>query len=308
MEKISIVTPTFNEEGSVKLLCQKIKNEFSKLNYDYEHIIIDNNSTDKTISILRNICNADKKVKVIINNKNYGHLNSPFYGLLQTSGDAAILLSSDFQDPIELIPDLISKWKNDHKVVLLQKKSSDENFLIKLVRKLYYRILSKISYTNLTIDTTGAGIYDKSVLDTFKSIKDPMPYLRGLVGEVEDNIGLIKFDQPKRASGKTKNDFFTLLDLAMLGFVKHSKLPLRFMTIFGIILSFLSLCVSLIFLFYKIFFWNSFELGIAPIIIGFFFISAIQVILLGILGEYILVILTHARSLPLVVEKERINF
>lgn len=308
MEKISIVTPTFNEEGSVKLLCQKIKNEFSKLNYDYEHIIIDNNSTDKTISILRNICNADKKVKVIINNKNYGHLNSPFYGLLQSSGDAAILLSSDFQDPIELIPDLISKWKNDHKVVLLQKKSSDENFLIKLVRKFYYRILSKISYTNLTIDTTGAGIYDKSVVDTFKSIKDPMPYLRGLVSEVEGNIGLIKFDQPKRASGKTKNDFFTLLDLAMLGFVKHSKLPLRFMTIFGIILSFLSLCVSLIFLFYKIFFWNSFELGIAPIIIGFFFISAIQVILLGILGEYILVTLTHSRSLPLVVEKERINF
>ena len=308
MEKISIVTPTYNEEGNIELLCQKIKNEFSKINYDYEHIIIDNNSTDKTVSILRSICKSDKKVKAIINNKNYGHITSPFYGLLQSTGDATILIASDFQDPVELIPDLINKWKNDHKVVLLQKNSSDENFLIKSMRKLYYRVLSKISHTNLTVDTTGAGIYDKSVLDTFRSIQDPIPYLRGLIAEVEGNIGLIKFDQPKRTTGTSKNDFFTLVDMAMLGFVKHSKLPLRFMIIFGIISSFISICVSIVFLFYKLFFWNNFELGIAPIVIGFFFMSAVQIILIGILGEYISVTLTHARSLPLVVEKERINF
>ena len=308
MEKISIVTPTFNEEDNILLLCKKIKNEFSKLNYDYEHIVIDNNSTDKTISILRNICSQDKNVKVIINNKNYGHITSPFYGLLQSSGNATIFIASDFQDPVELIPELINKWKDNHKVVLLQKNLSEENLFIKTARRLYYRFLSKISHANLTVDTTGSGIYDKSVLDTFRSLKDPIPYLRGLVSEVEGNIGLIKFDQPKRRTGKTKNNLFTLIDMAMLGFVKHSKLPLRFMIIFGLILSFISICVSIIFLFYKIFYWNHFELGIAPIVIGFFFMSAIQIILIGILGEYISVTLTHTRSLPLVVEKERINF
>ena len=308
MEKISIVTPTFNEEDNILLLCKKIKNEFSKLNYDYEHIVIDNNSTDKTISILRNICSQDKNVKVIINNKNYGHITSPFYGLLQSSGNATIFIASDFQDPVELIPELINKWKDNHKVVLLQKNLSEENLFIKTARRLYYRFLSKISHANLTVDTTGSGIYDKSVLDTFRSLKDPIPYLRGLVSEVEGNIGLIKFDQPKRRTGKTKNNLFTLIDMAMLGFVKHSKLPLRFMIIFGLILSFISICVSIIFLFYKIFYWNHFELGIAPIVIGFFFMSAIQIILLGILGEYISVTLAHTRSLPLVVEKERINF
>lgn len=308
MEKISIVTPTFNEEDNIQLICEKIRDEFSKLNYDYEHLIIDNCSTDKTISILRNICKEDKNVKVIINNKNYGHITSPFYGMLQSSGDATILLASDFQDPIELIPQLISRWKNKHKVVLLQKNSSDENFFVKVSRKFYYRLLSKVSQTKLTIDTTGAGLYDKSVIDVFRSIKDPIPYLRGLISEVEGDIDLIKFDQPKRKQGKSKNSLLTLIDMAMLGFVKHSKWPLRFMIIFGLILSFLSLCVSLIFLLYKIFYWDNFDIGIAPIVIGFFFISAIQIILLGVLGEYISVTLAHTRLLPLVVEKERINF
>lgn len=308
MKKISIVTPTYNEEDNIQLICDNIKNEFSKLNFDYEHIVIDNNSTDQTVSILRNICKKDKNLKVIVNNKNYGHITSPFYGLLQSSGDATILMASDFQDPIELIPQLIKKWEENNKVVLLQKISSDENFIIKSMRKLYYRFLSKISNSNLTIDTTGSGIYDKTVIKIFRSIKDPIPYLRGLTTELEGNIELIKFDQPRRKAGKTKNDFFTLIDMAMLGFVKHSKLPLRFMIIFGLILSLVSICISIIFLFYKIFFWDSFELGMAPIIVGFFFMSAVQIILLGILGEYISVTLTHTRSLPLVVEKERINF
>ncbi len=308
MKKISLVTPTFNEEENIEIFYEKVKEQFTKLSYDYEHIIIDNNSTDKTISILRNICQKDSNVKVIINNKNYGHLASPFYGMLQSSGDATILMSSDFQDPVELIPELVNKWNMNHKVVLLQKKSSDENFIIKNIRKFYYRVLSKISDSSLTIDTTGAGIYDKSVIDMFKAIKDPIPYLRGLISEIEGDIELIKFDQPKRKHGKTKNNFLSLVDVAMLGFVKHSKLPLRFMIIFGLFISFISICISVIFLFYKIFFWNSFELGMAPIIVGFFFLTAIQIILLGILGEYISVVLSHTRSLPLVIEKERINF
>ena len=308
MKKISIVTPTFNEEENIELFCKKIKNEFSKINYTYEHIVIDNNSSDKTIPILRSICKNDDNVKVIINNKNYGHINSPFYGILQSSGDATIYISSDFQDPIEMIPKMIEMWETNHKVVLLQKKSSKENILIKSIRKIYYRFLAKISGTSLTIDTTGAGIYDKSVVETFRSIKDPLPYLRGLVSEVEGNIGLLKFDQPERKFGNTKNNLFTLIDMAMIGFVKHSKLPLRIMIMFGLLISVISIFVSIIFLFYKLFFWNSFELGVAPVVIGFFFISAVQIILLGIVGEYISVTLSHARSLPLVIEKERINF
>ena len=308
MKKISIVTPTFNEKDNIELLCQKIKEEFLKIDYNYEHIVIDNNSNDGTISILRKICENDKNVKVIINNKNYGHINSPYHGILQSSGDATIFMLSDFQDPIGLIPKLIAMWETKHKVVLLQKKSSDEGFFIKKARRIYYRLLNKFSDINLTLDATGSGLYDKSVIDTFRSIKEPMPYLRGLVSQLEGDIGTIKFDQPKRKFGETKNNLYTLIDMALLGFVKHSKMPLRLMIIFGLFISAISFIVSIIFLFYKLFFWNSFDLGMAPIIIGFFFISAIQIILLGIVGEYISATLNHTRSLPLVVEKERINF
>ena len=308
MKKISIVTPTYNEEENIELLCEKIKNEFVQLKYEYEHIVIDNNSTDNTIPILRRICENDKNVKVIINNKNYGHINSPFYGILQSSGDATILFASDFQDPIELIPKLINEWENNQKIVLLQKRTSEENILMKNIRKIYYRILTRASENKLTIDTTGSGIFDKSVIEIFKNLKEPLPYLRGLVSEIEENIALVQFDQPKRKHGKTKNNFMSLIDMAMLGFVKHSKMPLRLMIIVGFIVSALSFFVSIIFLFYKLFFWDSFDLGIAPIVIGFFFISSIQIMLLGLVGEYISVTLSHARSLPLVIEKERINF
>lgn len=308
MKKISIVTPTFNEKDNIELLCQKIREEFSKINYNYEHIIIDNNSDDGTISILRKICENDKNVKVIINNKNYGHIRSPYYGILQSTGDATIFMLSDFQDPIELIPKLIEMWETKHKVVLLQKKSSEEGFFIKKARAFYYRLLNKFSDIDLTLDTTGSGIYDKSVIENFRLIKEPLPYLRGLISELEGDIGIIKFDQPKRRFGLTKNNFYTLIDIALLGFVKHSKVPLRLMIIFGLFTSMLSIIISIIFLFYKLFFWNSFDLGMAPIIIGFFFISAIQIILLGIVGEYVSVTLSHTRSLPLVIEKERINF
>ena len=308
MKKISVLTPTFNEEENIELLYKKIKEQFSSLNYDYEHIVIDNNSTDRTIPILRNLCQKDKRLKVIINNKNYGQLNSPFYGLLQTNNDATIVLTADFQDPIEIIPNLINLWEQGNRVVLTQKIKTNEKFLMKFLRKSYYKILSKFSQNNLTINTTGTGIYDKEIINIFRSIKDPIPYLRGLVSEIEGNIKLLEYEQPQRKYGKSKNNIFSLIDVAMLGFVKHSKLPLRLTIIFGFILSFTSIIVSVIFFLYKLFFWDSFDLGIAPIIIGFFFISAIQMILLGFVGEYISTTLTHVRNLPLVIEKERINF
>ena len=308
MKKISVLTPTFNEEENIELLYKKIKEQFSSLNYDYEHIVIDNNSNDKTIPILRDLCQKDKRLKVIINNKNYGQLNSPFYGLLQTNNDATIVLTADFQDPIEIIPNLINLWEQGNRVVLTQKIKTNEKFLMKFLRKSYYKILSKFSQNNLTINTTGAGIYDKEIISIFRSIKDPIPYLRGLVSEIEGNIKLLEYEQPQRKYGKSKNNIFSLIDVGMLGFVKHSKLPLRLTIIFGFILSFTSIIVSVIFFLYKLFFWDSFDLGIAPIIIGFFFISAIQMILLGFVGEYISTTLTHVRNLPLVIEKERINF
>lgn len=308
MKKISIITPTYNEEENIELLCKEVSSELSKINYDYEHIIIDNNSADRTIPILRNICKNDKNVKVILNNKNYGHINSPFYALLQSSGDATILINADFQDPINLIPKMIKKWEDGRKVVLLQKKSSKENIFMRNLRKIYYRLLAKSSSNSLTVDTTGSGLYDKSIIKIFRSMNDPTPYLRGLVSEIESDISVLAFDQPIRKFGNTKNNFFTLIDMAMLGFVKHSKLPLRLMIILGAIVSFISIIISIIFLFYKLLFWNSFNLGVAPIVVGFFFISAIQILLLGIVGEYISITLSHARSLPLVVEKERINF
>jgi polyisoprenyl-phosphate glycosyltransferase len=308
MKKISVLTPTYNEEENIVMLCKKIKDEFKGLNYDYEHVVIDNNSSDNTISIIKKLCQNDKNLKLIVNNKNYGHLNSPYYGLMQTSGHATILMASDFQDPPELISKYIELWEKGHKVILAQKNQSDENFLIKNVRKFYYKFLSKISDTNLTINTTGAGLFDKSIIDLLKKIEDPIPYLRGLVCELEGDIKLLKFDQPKRILGKTKNNFFSLIDVGLLGLVKHSKIPLRLMVIFGMLASIVSILVSIVFLFYKLFYWDSFDLGVAPIIVGLFFISAIQIFLLGLLGEYISVLLSHTRKLPLVIEKERINF
>ena len=308
MKKISILTPTYNEKDNIQLLHKSIKEIFSKLNYDYEHIVIDNNSSDGTIQLLRDICKTDKKFKVIINNKNYGHLASPFYGMMQANGDAVIIINSDFQDPIDLIPQLLEIWEKGHKVILNQKIASEEGFIMNKLRKFYYKLLSSTASIKLPENTTGSGLYDKKVVNLLKTIKDPIPYLRGLVAELEGDIQFLKFNQPKRKSGKSKNNFYTLLDLALLGFVKHSKLPLRMMIIFGFFLSFISILVSITFFIYKILFWNNFDLGVAPIIIGLFFISAVQMILIGFLGEYVSVTLSHVRNIPLVIEKERINF
>ena len=308
MKKISIVTPTFNEEENIKRLCSEIKVEVESLNYDYEHIIIDNSSSDKTIDILREIAAKDKNVKIIINSRNYGHIKSPFYGVMQANGDACILMVSDFQEPIYLISKYIKKWENGAKIVLGQKNISEENNFIFSLRKLFYTLLNKISETELSINTTGTGLFDKEVIDRLKKINDPYPYFRGLISEVGFDIETIKFDQPLRKFGKTKNNFFTLYDLAMLGVVKHSRMPLRIMTLLGFISSFGCLFVATIYLILKLIFWNSFELGSAPTIIGIFTISSIQIMLLGLLGEYIGVILMHQRNMPLVIEKERINF
>jgi len=306
--KISIITPTFNEIDNIEKIYEEIKKKFNELKYDYEHLIIDNNSTDGTIDKIRQLAQTDKNLKIIINAKNYGHVRSPFYALLQTNSDATILMASDFQDPVDLIEEYIEKWKNGKKIVLGQKISSEENKIKYSIRTLFYNFLNKISEFELPKNTTGSGIFDKSIIDKLKKINDPYPYFRGLITELGEEITTIQFRQPLRKSGITKNNLLTLYDIGMLGIVKHSRKPLRFMTLLGFLASIASLVVGIIYLFYKLLFWNSFSLGLAPIIIGIFFVSAVQITLLGLVGEYIGVILLHQRNMPLVIEKERINF
>ena len=307
-KKISIITPTFNEEENIEKLCLKISEEMKKLNYDYEHIIIDNHSDDKTISIIKKIAEKDKKIKVIINARNFGHIRSPIYGMLQASGDACIMMSSDFQDPPELIPRYISEWEKGNKIILGQRTTSDENFLMNSLKNLFYKFIQSISETPLMKNTTGSGLFSKDIVDQIRKIDDPYPYFRGLLSEISSEIKLIQFHQPKRSEGKTKNNLYTMYDMGVLGIVKHSKIPLRIMTFVGFITSVVSAIIAITFLFYKILFWNSFEVGIAPLIIGLFAIASVQIFLLGFIGEYVMTILTHNRKLPLVIEKERINF
>ena len=306
--KISIITPTYNEVENIEKLYLEIKNQFVKISCDYEHVIIDNCSKDGTIDKIKKLASTDENLKIIINSKNYGHIRSPFYGLLQSSGDASILMASDFQDPVELIPKYIEKWKKGCKIVLGEKNTSEESNIKFSLRKLFYNFLNKISDFELTKNTTGSGIFDKSVIEKLKKINDPYPYFRGLIAELGEEIETIKFNQPLRKYGVTKNNITTLYDIGILGIVKHSRTPLRFMVVLGFISSVISLLIGIFYLVYKLFFWKSFALGLAPIIIGIFIVSSIHITLLGLVGEYIGVILLHQRNLPLVIEKERINF
>lgn len=307
-KKISIVTPTFNEEPNIEKLCIRVSEEMKKLNYDYEHIIIDNDSSDSTISILKKMASKDKKLKVIINSRDFGHVKSPVYGILQSSGDATILMNADFQDPPELIPKYIKEWENGHKIVLGQRSTSDTNAVMNFIRSVFYKFIKKISEVPLMERTSGTGLFDKEIVNHVRKIDDPYPYFRGLLSEISSNIKLIPFHQPERYGGKTKNNFYTLYDTAVLGIIKHSKVPLRIMTFIGFFASLISILVAITFFFYKIFNWEAFDVGIAPLLIGLFTIASIQIFLLGFIGEYVMHILTHTRKFPLVIEKERINF
>jgi len=305
--KIRIVTPTFNEEKNIHVLHEKIRTTMSNLNLNYEHVVIDNSSTDNTIKYIREIAQIDKNFKAILNNRNYGQIKSPFYGLIDSDADATILMVSDLQDPIEMIPKLIDEFKKGSEIVLLQKKHNHENFFYKIIKDNYYKFLNILSNHNPDRNVIGSGIYSSKVVNVLREIYDPSPYLRGLIYEIGFNVKLLQFDQPKRYKGRSKNNFFSLLDYGILGIVKHTKIA-RFLTIFGFCFSFISLLVALIFLFLKIIFWESFSLGIAPIIIGLFALSGIQMFFLGLIGEYVIVILEYNKKLPLVIEKERINF
>jgi glycosyltransferase involved in cell wall biosynthesis len=307
-KKISIVTATFNEEQNIEKLCQDIYNVMLNLNYEYEHLIIDNNSSDNTQNIIRQLCKNDKNIKAIFNLKNFGHTRSPYYGILQSSGDATVLIAADFQDPIELIPELINKWNSGSKVVFLKRNRPKEISFTEIIKIFFYKFLYLISDAKLIERATGSGIYDKSIICEIKKLKESDPYLRGIVTEFVEDIEVITFNQPKRIHGRSKNNFYTLFDLAINAIVKHSKLPLRIITIGSFISSTLSLMIGIFFLVYKILYWDKFQIGMAPILVGVFFGISILIFLLGIIGEYVYAILKETRSIPLVIEKERINF
>ena len=307
-KKISIVTPTFNEEENISKLCEAISKEMETLEYDYEHIIIDNFSNDKTIDIIKKIAQEDKRVKLIVNSRNFGHIRSSQYGILQSSGDATILISSDFQEPLNLIKQYIKEWENGHKIVLGQRNSSDTNKFLDTIKTMFYKFINKISDTPLVERSGSTGLISKEIVDHLRNISDPYPYLRGLLPELSADIKLIQYHQAERSKGVTKNNFYTLYDMAILGIIKHSKVPLRIATFLGILASFFSILVAIVFFIYKLLFWSSFKVGIAPLVIGLFSVASIQLFLLGFIGEYVMQILIHNKNVPLVVEKERINF
>jgi glycosyltransferase involved in cell wall biosynthesis len=309
VKKISIVSGCFNEEENIEEFVARVSAVMAKLpQYEYEIIVIDNASCDRSQELLRKMAAADKRLKVIINARNFGHIRSPFHALLQAQGDAVLCLVSDLQDPPEMIPDFIKKWENGSKLVVAVKEQSEESPLFFFIRRSYYRLARRLADTELVENFTGFGLYDKAVMDYCRRLDDPYPYFRGLIAEIGFPVSRIPYKQPARKRGFTKNNLYTLYDMAMLGFTSHSKVPLRLATMLGFAMSLVCLLVAVVYTAYKLLFWYSLPVGIAPVVIGLFLFSSVQLFFVGILGEYIGAIHTQVLHRPLVVEKERINF
>lgn len=307
---VSIVTPCYNEEANIEELYRRVCQEIKKFEgkYNFEIIVIDNCSQDRTPEILREIASADSSFKVIFNTRNFGHIRSPYYGILQSKGDATIYLASDLQDPPEIISEFINWWEKGYKLVMATKPTSQGSKLMHKFRKTYYRALDGISDITLIPDSTGFGLYDKKVIDELKKINDPYPFLRGLICELGYPAKTIEFDQPRRLKGLSKNNFYTLYDIALLGIVSHSKLPLRIASFIGFLLSIFCFIGAILFVIMKLLYWDSIPMGIAPIMIAILFMFGINMIFVGLLGEYVASIHTYVQNRPIVVEDERINF
>lgn len=309
MKLISIVTGTYNEAENIQEFVKRVEAVLKPLpQYDYEIIVIDNASADGTQEILRKEAAANPKLKVIINARNFGHIRSPYHALMQARGDAAVFMASDLQDPPEMIPQFLEKWEQGFKAVVGVKAQSEETPLFFFLRRCYYAVVYGLAETKVIQNFTGFGLYDKAILDYCRKVQDPYPYFRGFISEIGLPTTTIPYVQPLRKRGITKSNFYILYDLAMLGITSHSKVPLRLATMLGFAMSFMSLIVALIYLFYKLLFWANFTVGIAPLVIGLFLFSSVQLFFIGILGEYIGAIHTQVLHRPLVVEKERINF
>lgn len=306
---ISVSSSAYNEEGNIRNFYNRIVSVFDNLpDYDFEIVVADNNSTDDTVRLMREIASSDYRFKVILNSNNFGHLRSPFNALLSTTGEAVITLPSDLQIPPEIIPELIKKWEDGYEVVCTLYNGAKEGWVIASARKFYYSLMKKFSETPHIANFTGSGLYDRKFVEALKMYNEPYPYLRGMVGEIGFRQTAIHCKKEKRTSGKTKNNFYTLYDLAITGLLYHSKFPMRMTTFAGGAVAFLSIICGMGYFTAKLLFWNSFSLGIAPLIIGMFFLAAIQLISIGVIGEYAIAILTQTKNKPHVIERERINF
>lgn len=309
MKKISVLVPCFNEEENVVPISKAIISELKKLKkYYYELVFIDNNSQDKTRSLLEKLCSENKNIKAIFNSRNFGQFNSPYYGLLQTTGDCTILMCADFQDPIEMIPKFVNEWENGYKIVIGIKNKSKENKIMYFLRSCYYKIIRKMSSTEQIEHFTGFGLYDKDFIKVLKDLDDPTPFLRGIVAELGFKRKDIPYEQQKRKAGKTHNNFYSLYDGAMLSFTSYTKVGLRLATFIGVIVSIISFIIGLVYLILKLIYWDRFSAGTIPILIGMCFLGAIELFFIGFLGEYILSMNARIMKRPLVVEEKRINF
>lgn len=309
-KKISVVTICYNEEGNIQEYYDQVKAVFEKLQdkYTYEIIVADNASTDTTPQVLREIASKDQNFKVIFNTRNFGANRSGNNAFMQARGDAVVLMSSDLQDPPSLIPEFIQRWEAGYKVVMAIKNQSEETPAIYFLRTVFYKVLAYLSDIKLIPHFNGFGLYDKQVLEIYQGLKDPYPYFRGLISDIGFTPAIVEFVQPTRKHGKSKSNYMYLYEEAVLGLTSYSKIPLRLSTLVGFVAASISFLIGMFYLIYKLIFWNSFSLGIAPVAIGMFFFSSIQLIFLGIIGEYISMIYVHVLKRPLVYEKERINF
>lgn len=310
MKKVSILIPCYNEKENVVPMSEAIVQLFETdlRQYAYELVFIDNDSTDGTRDLLREICKKNKNVKAIFNAKNFGQFNSPYYGILQTTGDCTISMCCDFQDPVELIPQYLKEWENGYKIVVGIKKSSKENKLLYGLRTIYYKLIKKFSNVEQIEHFTGSGLYDKEFVDVLRQLKDPTPFLRGIVAELGYKRKEIEYEQPQRRAGKTHNNWYTLYDAAMLSFTSYTKVGLRMATFLGIGCSVVSAIVAIVYLIMKLLYWDRFSAGMAPVLIGMFFLGAVQLFFIGFIGEYILSINQRVMNRPLVIEEERLNF
>lgn len=310
MKKISILIPCYNEENNVVPISFAIEEELKKSlsQYDYEIIFIDNNSTDNTRTLLREICQRNRNIKAIFNAKNFGPFNSPYYGMLQTSGDCTLLVCCDFQDPIELIPLIVSKWEGGAKIVSCIKTKSKENPIVRMFRTCYYKLVKKMSSIDQIEHFTGFGLYDRSFIDVLRNLNDPTPFLRGIVAELGFKRVSIPYTQAKRRAGHTHNSFMALFDAAMLSFTSYTKVGLHLVTIAGMMLATGSIVAGFVYLVLKLIYWNQFAAGLAPLIIGLFFLNAVELLFIGFVGEYVMAVNTRVMNRPLVIEEERINF
>lgn len=310
MKTISIVIPTYNEEENVQPIAGEIKKLFmgELSEYQYEIIFIDNASFDHTQEKILELCEADQQIKAIFNARNFGQFNSPYYGLQQAGGDCVVLLCADFQDPVHMIVDFVRGWEQGYKIVIGVKTTSKENKVMYFLRSCYYKIIKRISKVQQIEHFTGFGLYDKTFIGILKKLNDPSPFLRGIVAELGYQRKEIPYEQQKRKAGKSSNNLYSLYDAAMLGFTSYTKIGMRCATFIGVISAGISFIIAVIYLVLKLVYWDRFVAGTAPILLGVFMFGALQLIFIGILGEYILNINTRIMNRPLVIEEKRINF